>query len=230
MRKFLASLFLFLPLASYGQTVFELKFEGEKAIDTVGGNALEMHDVAVFRSGDHEYGDLNGKSAIVVPAELALTFARQDVLWLELWINPIKVAEDAVVVTKGTGGNYKLILQKSGKVAFSYYAAGSWRSLLSEEPLEMGSWQHVGIYFDASLGEAVLLLNGRVIAAAKELPPFQSQDDKPLYLGGAPKLAGDGFKGMLGGLSSVILARGNPRQVSSSLAAGEVAYEVQSPH
>lgn len=214
-----------------GQTVFELKFEGEKAVNEVDGSAVEMHDVVVFKSGQSSYADLGGTGGMTAAAEPALNFTKDDPLWLELQINPLQANRDIVLVSKGSGGgNYKLVLSKGGQFAFSYYSQGAWRAVSSETPLDLENWQHIALYFDSPSGRATLLRDGKVVAVAADLPPFQSTDREPLYIGGVPLKNDGGFKGLTGQLGPVVIARGNPRNIPQSASVGQAVYEVKPPN
>lgn len=207
------------------QNAVELRFQGERVEDIAGKRQLELIDVVVFSNGGKTYGDFNGKSAIVIPGDPELSFSKQNSLWIEMWINPSKIGAGVALASKGSGANYRIGLQKGGEVFLSYYSAGTWRSLVSETPLEMNQWQHVALWFDSPAGKAALFLNGKVIALSSEMQPFQSRDEQPLYVGGAPKQDG-GYSGLTGGIGAFILSGENPRNIPDDLELDQQVFEV----
>lgn len=227
-RLILAFLFIAaLPLEA--QAVFELKFLGEKAKDIAGGHEIQLHHVVIMGSGDAAYGDLDGKGAIEVSPAPELSFGPQETFWAEMWVHPVQLAR-GVLLSKGGGSNYRLGSPANGEFAFSYYSQGGWRSIVSQEPLRKGDWQHVACYFDSSAGMLALFLDGKVVAHTTGNSPFQSRDDLPLYIGGGPVKDTGEFAGMGGMIGTVVIARGNPRSIPSELEAGQQVFEVTSPY
>jgi len=222
-------LLLISVLSVNAQTVLDLKFSDDAAVDTVGGREVELINVVVMKAGETGYGDFDGRGAVVVPADPELTFPAQDLLWIELWVNPMKLGNSGTMVTKGTGGNYRFAAEADGTIVFVYYSQGTWRSLRSEEKLTLYEWQHVAVWFDSPMGEVRLYLNGRLVGKGSKYPPFQSKDDLPLVVGATAKSTGDGYVGISGGIGPVLVARGNPRDVSSDSEIGTQVFEVESP-
>lgn len=212
----------------FAQPVFDLQFDGETAKDAVSGREIELQNVVVMGSGSAAYGDLDGRGALVVASDPELTFGSQDLLWIELWINPVQFGKHGHILSKGSGANYRVSATARGEVGFSYYSKGAWRSLVSPTPLSFNEWQHVGVLFDAPAGTALLFVNGRLVARATDLPPFQSRDETPLYLGGGP-LKDETYAGFVGGLGPVLIARGNPREIPGDAGEGAQVFEPESP-
>lgn len=222
-------LLLISALSVHAQTVLDLKFADDTARDAVGGREAELVNVVVMKAGETGYGDFDGRGAVVIPADPELSFSPQDMLWIELWTNVMKVGKSGTLVTKGTGGNYRMAVEAGGNFLFTYYSQGQWRSLRSEEKLALDEWQHLAAWFDSTTGEIRLFLNGRVVGKSSENPPFQSKDDLPLMVGGGAISTGDGYAGISGGIGPVLIARGNPREVSGDSKMGDQAFEVESP-
>ncbi|MCZ2343121.1 MAG: LamG domain-containing protein [Bacteroidales bacterium] len=209
--------------------MLDLRFSGQTATDAAGGRTPELINVVVMGSGSAAYGDLDGRGAVVVPADPELSFAAQDSFWMEAWINPVQFGKTGTLVSKGGGANYRLSSPANGLFGFSYYSQGAWRSLASETPLAPNEWQHVAVFFDPSTGTVTLFRNGKVVARKTGFPPFQSRDDAPLYLGGTPVKDSEDFSGMVGALGPVTIARGNPREIPAEVTGGQQAFEIQSP-
>lgn len=226
--RFLVLLTISLQVLS-AQNVLELQFSGETATDAAGGRTPELINVVVMGAGAAGYGDLDGRGAVVVPSDPELSFTAQDPFWMEGWINPVQFGKTGMIVSKGSGANYRLSTPANGLFGFSYYAQGAWRSLTSETPLTMNEWQHVAVFFDSPTGMVTLFLNGKVVAHKGGFPPFQSQDETPLYLGGMPVRDTEDFAGLVGALGRVTIARGNPREVPGHPTVGQQVFEVQPP-
>jgi len=139
----------------------------------------------------------------------------------------VQFGKTGMIVSKGSGANYRLSAPANGLFGFSYYAQGAWRSLTSETPLSFNEWQHVAVYFDSPSGIVTLLRNGKVVARKAEFPPFQSQDETPLYLGGMPVRDTEEFAGIVGALGPVTITRGNPREIPAQVTVGQQVFEVQ---
>jgi len=228
LRSFLPVFFsAVLPLAA--QNVLDLQFSGETATDTAGGRAVELQNVVVMGSGAGAYGDVDGKGAIVVTSDPELSFGPQDTLWIEMWVNPVQIGKTGILLTKGSGANYRVSASPRNQFSLSYYSLGKWRALQSETPLALNEWQHIACLFDAPAGTITLLLNGRVVAHSTDMPAFQSKDATPLLIAGNQVQETGEYVGMVGGVGRVIIARGNPREVPSSPAMDQQVYDVQSP-
>lgn len=227
MKYLLLLSFIFITATLSAQNAVELRFQGETVEDIAGKRQLELMDVVVFSDGGKTYGDFSGKSAIVIPGDPELSFSKQNSLWIEMWINPSKIGAGGPLASKGSGANYRIGLQKGGEVFLSYYSAGTWRSLVSETPLDTNQWQHVALWFDSPAGKAALFLNGRVIALSSEMEPFQSRDEQPLYVGGTPKQDDSGYSGLTGGIGAFILSHENPRNIPDDLQLDQQVFEVE---
>lgn len=210
----------------YAQDALDLRVQGEGIEDAALGRSIEMVDVVPFGSGEKAYFDFSGRSALVVSEDSMLSFGPQDTLWIEFWINPARL-NATPLLSKGTGGNYRLSLQKAGEPTFSYYSSGSWQSLVGSQPLESGQWQHLGLWFNSALHSAAIFLNGRVIAVSADMLPFQSRDNQPLYIGGMPIKGGEAdYQGFTGGMGGVIISRENPRNIPDGLRLDQSVFSV----
>lgn len=211
------------------EKVLELKLENDTAVDAVTGHPLTLQNVIVMGTGDKAYAEFNGKSAIIAAPDPTLNFQRSSTFWAEMWVEPLKVPKSVSVLSKGTGANYRILLQKDGSLALSYYSNGQWRNLASEkEKIPLETWSHVAGYFDSASGQAALFVNGTVVGLSKEMPPFQSNDDLPLYIGGQPgKEGSDELIGFIGAIGKVIVAKESPHELPSDLAIGTKAFSVE---
>ncbi len=227
LRSFLPIFFsAVLPLAA--QNVLDLQFSADAAKDLAAGRQVELQNVVIMGSGAGAYGDFDGRGAIVVPSDPELSFASQDTLWIEMWVNPVQIGKGGVLLTKGGGGNYRLSASAKG-FALSYYSLGKWRALQTEMPLALNEWQHISCLFDSPAGTITLLVNGRVVAHSADNSPFQSKDTAPLLIGGSQVGETGEYVGIVGNVGPVIIAHGNPRNIPDSPALEQQVFEVKSP-
>lgn len=201
-----------------------LTFEGEAAKDASQGRNVELENVVVMQAGSKAYADFDGKGALVIQSDPGLIFHPNDTLWLTALINPQGRGKSATIISKG--GNYRIALQPDGKPLFTYYSKGAWRSLVSEVPLELNSWQQIAIYFDSSRGAAILFIDGKVAAISQAQEPFQSVGEDPLYIGGSPVPETFEFRGFSGYIGAVTIDRSAPQEFPATLELGAKVFEV----
>jgi hypothetical protein len=207
-----------------GNDSLRLTFEGDAAKDSSQGRAVELENVVIMQAGSKAYADLDGKGALVIPSDPGLVFRSNDTFWLTALINPQARGKSNPIVSKA--GNYRVALQPDGKPLFTYYSKGAWRSLVSEEPLELNTWQQIAVYFDSPSGLATLFIDGKVAATSQTQEPFQSADDTPLYIGGVPVPEKDTFVGFLGYIGAVTIDRSAPQDFPATLEVGTKAFDV----
>lgn len=208
------------------QDVLDVRVHDETVEDAAAGRVVEVVDVVPFGAGEKAYLDFSGRGALIIPADAALSFGPQDTLWVEFWIHPTRSAA-VPLLSKGSGANYRLGLQKTGEPVFSYYSSGSWQSLTASEPLETDQWQHLGLWFDSGSREAALFINGRVVAVSNDMQPFQSRDNQPLYIGAVPLKEQEGYQGFVGDMGRIIISRENPRNIPGALNLDQSVFSVQ---
>lgn len=210
------------------EPVLDITYRNDVAMDLVTQTPL-LQDGAVFLGeGGAAFADFAENALLEVPADPRLTFQAGEPLWFEAWIDPARFGKGGPVLSKGMGGNYRILLDGKGHLAFGYYSQGGWRSVVAESPLATGQWQHVATLVLPG-GNVLLFVNGEVVARAENLPPLQSQDRSPVFIRAVRKDDGKAAASWEGRLGSLKLSRGNPRNVDPSIALGAKAFEVTSP-
>jgi len=204
-----------------------LSFEGETAKDAAINRTITLENVVIMQAGQKAYADFDGKGALVVQSDPGLVFQSQDTFWCTALVNPQGKGRSVPLLSKG--GNYRIALQPDGKPIFTYYSKGEWRSLVSELPLELNTWQQIATYFDSSRGVSALFIDGKVVATAKDLAPFQSTGGDPLYIGGSPVPGKDEIRGLLGYIGGVTIERAAPQDLPADFELGQKAFTAPSP-
>lgn len=215
-------------LTGAADEILSIQFENDGAVDQAMNHIIEAEGLIVMGFPPAAYAELDGRTGMEIAPDPIFQFQPGDSLWVEAWVEPLRFGSGGAIVSKGSGSNYQLQIDKSGHLAFSYYSQGEWRSLIAPEPLEVNAWQHVACHFDAS-GSIRLFVDGTLVAQKDGMPPFQSRDETPLYVGATRKSATDEYSGWIGALGPLTLAKGNPRDIAFDTPVGSKAFEINSP-
>lgn len=211
------------------ESVLDVRFNRDGPVDQAAGVAMEARNVVLVDNGGTYCGEFDGGSALVVPEDPRLTFGPTDPFWAEMWLNPLNVTESATLLVKGTGTNYSVVLSADGSFSFSYYSRGEWRTVTTKPgsvPLE--TWSHLAVFFDPSTAMGALFVNGKVAGLASDLPPFQSGQEMPLFVGGKPAAEDSPeFVGFDGEMAEVRLAKENLKNLGSEFQMGEQAFAIK---
>ncbi len=202
-----------------------LSFDENTVRDTELGRIVELQNVVITQSGKKAYADFDGKGAMVIASDPSLIFRSGDTFWFSGLVNLQSHGKSMALITKA--GNYRIALQPDGKFLFTYYSNGGWRSVVSNVPLELNSWQQVACYFDSSRGVIALFIDGKVVAIADSQLPFQSVGNDPLYIGGLLVPDSGDYRGIIGGIASVFIAHSAPYTLPDQMELDTKAFEVE---
>ena len=150
-----------------------------------------------------------------------LSFARGSAATFELWLNPQKDIASAVFIQKGNGANYALRIE-NGRLAYTYYSSGAWRSHDTGVNIKQDAWTHIALTHSTE-GFVSVFVNGALGYRSEEAYPFQSVDKHPLYIGGE----GD-IKLYFGAMDDLRISRVVRYDSEHNLALGGKAFDVPS--
>ena len=163
------------PLTSDDQTALLMNFDSQQK-GTPGPTLISgiYNKAGLF---------LSGKNVITVEEKNGeLSFGRGSAATFELWLNPQKELARAVLLQKGSGANYALRIEK-GRLTYTYYSSGGWRSHQTGVNIKQDAWTHIALTH-SSEGFVSVFVNGTLAYRSEKAYPFQSVDDRPLYIGG----------------------------------------------
>ncbi len=208
--------------------MFELGFEdGLKPGGNLTGLVITERGGGLAESDHGKAWQFDGKSAleISVPTRETLSFAAGDQFTVQTRVRLEQAKTTGALISKGSGGSYRLSVGPDRTLGFSYYAQGGWRAYTGKDyPLPLGEWSEVAVQYDGSDRILTLLVDGKLAGKFPIEAQVQSRDAAPLFIGGTVNPESGEAKGLMAVMDDVRIYKGLKYPLAGNAEVGSVIY------